>query len=96
MTSILEDLNAQFVALVAGGCTMPAAAVAAAITSGPFLPEDAKNAGLVDHIEHADFCKSYLEEKLGHGGHAPRYVPHASYIAPPGRHRSCVRRSDFW
>ena len=71
---------------------MPAAAVAAAITSGPFLPEDAKNAGLVDHIEHADFCKSYLEEKLGHGGHAPRYVPHASYIAPPG----LVRRALRW
>ena len=88
MTSILEDLNAQFVALVAGGRAMPAAAVAAAITSGPFLPEDAKNAGLVDHIEHADFCKSYLEEKLGY---VPRYLPHARYIAPPGLIRRALR-----
>ena len=92
MESILEDLNSQFVALIAGGRAMPAAAVAAAIASGPFLPEDAKKLGLVDHIEHADFCKSYLEEKLGHGGHVPRFVPHARYMAPPG----LVRRALRW
>ena len=91
MQSILEDLNSQFVALVAGGRTMTAAAVTAAIASGPFLPDDARNAGLVDHIEHADFCKSYLAEKLGHGGHVPRYLPHATYVAPPGLFRRALR-----
>ena len=86
--SILEDLTSQFVALVAGGRTMPAAAVAAAIASGPLLPDDAKKLGLVDHVEHRDFCKSYLEEKLGC---VPRYVAHWRYIAPPGLLRRALR-----
>lgn len=86
--SILEDLNSQYVALVAGGREMPAAAVAAAIASGPFLPDEAKKLGLVDHVEPGDFCKSFLEEKLGA---VPRYVAHGRYTAPPGLLRRALR-----
>jgi protease-4 len=87
--SILEDLNSQFVTLVAGARGMPADAVTSAIASGPFLPDEAKELGLVDHIEHEDFCKSFLEEKLGD---VPRYVAHGRYMAPDG----LLRRAFRW
>lgn len=89
MKSILEDFNERLVSLVADARGLTPSTVADAIASGPFLADEAKERGLVDHVGHADFCKTYLEEAMGS---SPRYVAHAKYAAYPG----LLRRAFHW
>lgn len=88
MYSILEDLNDQLVDLVASARSLEPEAVRNAIASGPYVADDTKAVGLVDHVAHRDFAQSRLEDALGG---EPIFVPHAKYAAPPGLVRRVVR-----
>ena len=86
--SLLNDLNDQFTTRIAEARGLSIDAVAAAVGEGPFLPEDAVAAGLVDLVEPEDFCETHLEEVLS----APvRFVPLARYHRPPAWWKRLLR-----
>ncbi|MDE3156793.1 MAG: signal peptide peptidase SppA [Acidobacteriota bacterium] len=63
--SLNTDLFGQFVDAVARGRQMRAADVRTLIDQGPFLPEDALRAGLVDDLEYEDQVEQGLRHDYG-------------------------------
>ncbi len=72
--SMNRDLYEQIVRDVADGRRKSEAEVRRLIDEGPFLPEDALHAGLIDDVQYED----QVEEKL-RGGEAPRRIDGDDY-----------------
>jgi protease IV len=66
--SLTHDLYDQIVRGIADGRKKPEAEIRARFDDGPFLPEDALNAGLIDDVAYED----QVDEKLRAGEHRER------------------------
>ena len=66
--SLTRDLYEQIVRGIADGRKKPEAEIRARFDDGPFLPEDALNAGLIDDVAYED----QVDEKLRAGEHRER------------------------
>jgi protease-4 len=66
--SLTRDLYEQIVRGIADGRKKPEAEIRARFDDGPFLPEDALNAGLIDDVAYED----QVDEKLRAGEHRAR------------------------
>ena len=62
---LLDSAARQVVAGIAAGRKLPESQVAALIDRGPFLAEDAKQAGLIDKIGYRDEAVAQVRERAG-------------------------------
>lgn len=92
MNSVLDDLYGSFTAAVARARRKSPEEVRAAIDQGPFLPEQARAAGLVDDLRFEDQVFGELERRLKSG--ELKKVATEKYLRIPpsslnleGRHR---------
>ncbi len=70
--SLNRDLYDQFIAGVADGRKKSAAEVEALLNDGPFLPEDALRAGLVDDVAYEDQVEDRLRNGVVRAGEAKK------------------------
>jgi protease-4 len=73
--SLNRDLYQQLVKGIAGGRLKTEAEVRQLIDHGPFLPEDAVRAGLVDDVAYED----ELDDKVSLGSGEPKFLEHQDY-----------------
>jgi protease-4 len=81
LESLVDDLYAQLVDGVAAGRRMEPAAVRDLLGRGPFVPSEAREAGLVDAVAYADEIEQRLVEACG----AAPTVDRTAYTARRGR-----------
>ena len=79
--SLNRDLYEQLVRGIATGRQKSEAEVRTLIDHGPFLPEDAVRAGLIDDVAYEDELDDKVE--LGKGTTTTRYVEHHEYRSVP-------------
>ena len=89
MNSLLDDLYDQIVEGVASTRDTDKATVRALIDQGLFLPHEAQEAGLIDHIGYEDDIPHWLESRGGQtdGGPAAesvQVIEAGAYLRPPG------------
>ncbi len=75
--ALLEDLSDQMTRSIAEGRSLELEKIPDLLEKGPFLADEAAEAGLIDQVIHEDACKSILSEKLGA----------EAQIIPSGRYR---------
>ncbi len=73
---LLRDLSQQWSESVAANRTLEHSRVLELLADGPFVAEDAKDAGWIDRVAAEDECESILEESLG--ARLP-LLPHGRY-----------------
>lgn len=83
--AILDDAFAQLVAAVADKTGKDGPAVRALIDRGPFLAQEAKDAGLVDHLGYRDEMLAALEERVGEDAKLLYAGPYLKRAGRPNR-----------
>jgi protease-4 len=81
MNSVLDSLYGNLVDRIAQGRRKTPDQIRAAIDSGPFLPKQALDAGLVDALRHEDEVWGELKAKLGKD--EPKRISLGKYIKVP-------------
>ena len=65
LRGVLSDLSDQLESAIAEGRALSTERVREIFEGGPYLAEEARELGLVDHVDHEDACESWFREKLG-------------------------------
>jgi protease IV len=91
LESLVDDLYGQLTDAVASGRQLEAGALRDLLGRGPFVPAEARDAGLIDAVAHADEIEHSLVEACGG---APT-IERAVYASRRGREmrREALRRS---
>jgi protease-4 len=90
LNGLLGDLFDQLAAGIADGRGLDAAAVESLIDDGPYMADEALDAGLIDRLDSLHALEAELDERFGEGAEpveAPRYLAAigARDVEPEGR-----------